>query len=405
MPDSAERHDADAEQRRSQQAAAEPQPLRHTHRHRRPWVKLLLRFVLMVVLPLAAVIYGALWWGHAQRFITTENAYVKSDIIAVAAEISGRVVAVNVAEHQRVTRGDLLFEIDARPYEIQKAAARAELAGVRAEIEAMRARYRGGVQEERELAERAAFLEREFVRQQQLAQRGVATRSRLDEAENAVRMARLSAEAQGERNRMVLAELGGSANIAVEDHPKYQLALTRLDDAELALARSVIRAPADGIASNVRLQVGEFVTDEDPIFSIIESDRVWIEANLKETQLTHVTVGQQATVIADAYPDQTFVGRVASISPATGAEFALLPPQNASGNWVKVVQRLPVRLQIEPQEGQPRLRAGMSVQVSIDTERDRSTRTLVREALAWIGLDGLVPQSVMGALPGRQTGG
>ena len=395
MPDTAERPEATD----SRQTVHEQAPIRH-HR-RRPWVKMLLRFVLMVVLPVVAVIYGALWWGHAQRFVTTENAYVKSNIIAIAPEVSGRVVEVNVQEHQRVRSGDVLFRIDARPFEIRVAAVKAEIAGVTAEIEALKAQYRTGVQAARELNERVTYLDREHDRAERLAQRGVVTKSKLDESASALEVARLGVRVQNERNRVVLAELGGSLEVRPEDHPKYLQALSKLDDAELALSHTVLTAPADGIASNVRLQVGEYVKDEEPIFSLIEADHIWIEANLKETQLTHLTVGQKASVVADAYPDVTFDAAVSTISPATGAEFALLPPQNASGNWVKVVQRLPVRLVIAEKAGQPRLRAGMSVQISIDTERDRSTRTLVREALAFVGLDGLLPTEATAALPGR----
>jgi len=365
----------------------------------------MVRFLLMVVAPLAAVIYGALWWGHSQRYVTTENAYVKSNIIAIASEVVGRVVEVNAEEHRQVRQGDILLRLDPRPYEVAVAGARADLAGARSEIEALRAQYRSGIAAERELAQRVRYLEREFERQQQLAQRGVATQVRLDDAAHQLETARLAQRGQVERNRIVLAELGGDANIPAEQHPKFLHALARVDEAELNLSRTVIRAPADGIASNVRLQVGEYVKDEDPIFSVIESGYTWIEANLKETQLTHLLLGHRATVIADAYPDVTFEAVVQTISPATGAEFALLPPQNASGNWVKVVQRLPVRLVIEEKPGQPVLRAGMSVGVSIDTERDRSTRTLVREVLAWLGLDGIVPQSMLAFLPGDAHAG
>ena len=154
------------------------------------------------------------------------------------------------------------------------------------------------------------------------------------------------------------------------------------DAARLDLERTVVRAPVGGIVSNVKLQAGEYVNSGKPVFSIIARQQPWVEANLKETELTHIHVGQKATVVVDAYPDLVWQAEVQSISPATGAEFAVLPPQNATGNWVKVVQRLPVRLQLQERPGAPPLRAGMTVSASIDTVRERHLLTVIKESWA-----------------------
>ncbi|MEM9141041.1 MAG: HlyD family efflux transporter periplasmic adaptor subunit, partial [Pseudomonadota bacterium] len=181
-----------------------------------------------------------------------------------------------------------------------------------------------------------------------------------------------------------LSELGGDPDMPENEHPAVLSAIAALDRAALDLASTEVRAPAAAIAANVRLQTGEFVEAGDPIMSLVGTDAVWIEANLKETDLTHLTVGQIATLEVDAYPGLEWQARVSSLSPATGAEYALLPPQNASGNWVKVVQRVPVRLEILPMDQAPQLRAGMSVAVSIDTKHERPLPDVLNTARAWI---------------------
>lgn len=358
----------------------------------------LLRFVLLLVVPTVAVGYGALWWGESMRWVVTENAYVKANVVAISADVSGRVVEVAVKENQRVGRGQLLFRLDPRPFEIEVENRRAELAGVKAEIEAKRAEYRSQLQAAREAQEKVRYYDGEVARQRQLTQRGIGTGAKLDELEHQRELARRAVETANSEAQMSLAELGGDPDIPAERHPLYLAKLAELDKAELDFDRATVLSPSDGIVGNVKLQLGEYVRAGTATFSLVQTDAPWVEANLKETQLTHVRLGQRATIVADAYPDVVYRTTVQSISPATGAEFSLLPPQNASGNWVKVVQRVPVRFSIEPEPGQPPLRAGMTVTVSIDTERDRSPRTMMREAVAWLGLDGVLPKPAMAYL-------
>ena len=359
----------------------------------------LLRPVLLIGVPAVALFYGAMLWAASSRYITTENAYVKANLTAISADLDGRVVEVNVRENDQVKQGQVLFRIDPRPFDIAVAGARAALGNARAEIESLKAAYRTGLQQVAEAETRIGYMQRQFNRQQTLNTRGVSTEARLDEARNDLDLARRELQTLRERNKQVLAELGGDPDLPAESHPKFQQALAALERAQLDVDHTFVLAPADGTVSNINLQLGEYVEEGKPVFALIERDALWVETNLKETQLTHVRLGQKASLVADAYPDLTFEATVESLSPATGAEFALLPPQNASGNWVKVVQRLPVRLRLVDNGALDKLRAGMSVAVKIDSERDRSLRVVVQETLRDWGLDDVVPTSVVAWLP------
>ena len=348
-------------------------------RRRGRWVK---RLVLLVVIPVLALLGASYLYAVTGRYVTTENAYVKTHIIAISTDLDGRVSEIFIRNDQRVKAGDLLFRLDPDPHWLALKSAEARMMTVRQDVEATRAEFHQVQAEIAEARETVAYFAREADRQRKLNKRGVTTAARLDEAEFEVASARQRVRALQEKVRTVLAELGGDPERAVELHPKYIEAQTDREIAELRLSYTEIRAPADGIVTQVRLEPGEWLEEGDPAFGLIEADDTWVVANLKETQLTHVTEGQIVEVGIDAYPDMTWKARVTSIAPATGAEFAVLPPQNASGNWVKVVQRIPVRIDLEPVEGRPTLRAGMTASISIDTERERELLTTVRESLA-----------------------
>jgi membrane fusion protein, multidrug efflux system len=357
--------------------AAAPEAPARTARARRA-----LRPLLLGVVPTLAGAVGLWWYATSGRYVSTENAYVKADIVAISPEIDGRVVAVEVAENQLVKRGDVLFRIDPEPFRIALDMAEAKVAAVRQDIEGLRAEFHQIEAEIAEAQERARFFEQQAERQRELEQRGIATQERLDEAEMELAAARQRTLALREKIRTVLAKLGGDPASAVELHPDFREAEAERDMAALALDHAVVTAPVDGIVSRMRLQPGEWVEEGTPAFSIVDPASLWIEANLKETQLEHVAVGQQVAIEVDAYPSAVWRGEVASISAATGAEFALIPPQNATGNWVKVVQRLPVRIAVDSAEGLPPLRAGMTVTVAIDTEREPGLAALIQGALA-----------------------
>jgi membrane fusion protein, multidrug efflux system len=341
-----------------------------------------LRPLLLVGVPLLVGLIGLYWYAVSGRYVTTENAYVKSDIVTVSTDIDGRVVSVEVRDNQLVGQGDVLFRIDPEPFQIALDMAEANILTVRHDIEASRAEFRQIEAEIDEANERVKFFQQQALRQRQLEERGIAAEVRLEEAELELAAARQRVTALREKLRTVLARLGGDPASAAELHPAFMAAEASRDMAARDLAHTVVRAPVDGFASRMRLQPGEWLEAGDAAFTIIDPHATWIEANLKETQLTHIQVGQRVEVEVDAYPDQVWQGEVASISPATGAEFALIPPQNATGNWVKVVQRLPVRIAVEAPDGLPPLRAGMTVAVSIDTEREPRLAELMRNAVA-----------------------
>ena len=324
----------------------------------------------MPVIALLGLIY---LYATGGRYVVTENAYVKSDVITISADVSGRVIHVAVEENQRVRKGDSLFLLDAAPYEIEVQRAQSEMDLVATEIESLRADYRETLIKRKHALEQVDFLSRQLKRQRQLRKQGLGSEERYDEALHTVETAKQQVQLIKQSTERVLATLGGDVSRPIENHPDYRRARSTRDQAALDLARTKVVAATSGIITNLKLQTGEFVAAGKPVFSLVDTTRVWIEANLKETQLTYVREGQQASVVADAYPDQIWATTVDNIAPATGAEFALLPPQNASGNWVKVVQWIPVRLDLDQQGTKAaRLRAGMTVTVRIDTKRHRA---------------------------------
>lgn len=333
--------------------------------------RMLVRLVLLVGLPALAAAGGLLWWLQGGRYISTENAYVKADIVQVAPEVNGRVLEVAIRDHTEVKAGQLLLKLDREPFQLALDKAEADLDAARSQVETLRASWRETKSELAEAEGRAAFFAKQSARQGELASRGVATPMKRDEVENDAQSARDRAGVVRQRLQRVLTALNGDPNLPVDQHPLVRERRALRDRAAFDLSRTMVTAPLGGIAVNVKLQPGEQVKAATPLFVIVAANRPWVEANYKETELTNVKVGQAAQVVLDIYPDVTWEAVVDSISPATGAEFAILPPQNASGNWVKVVQRLPVKLRLIQHPGEPALRAGMTATVKIDTGRER----------------------------------
>ena len=340
------------------------------------------RLSLMVVLPLILALVALRMYAAGGRFISTENAYLKANIVAVSADVSGRVVSVKVEDNQRVTPGQPLFTIDPLPFRIAVAETDAELEVIRRDFSQLRFNVREAQAEAAEARERQRFLRQQFERQKKLRARGMGSEEDYDQALHELRLGEESLVKLDQRVARSLAALGGDPDLPVEKHPAFRRAMAIREQANVDLSRTVVSAPATGIISNMKLQVGEYVKEGTPVFSLIESAPIWVEANLKETELTNIKPGQTATVVVDAYPDHEWRATVDSIAPATGAEFALLPPQNATGNWVKVVQRLPVSLRLEHTDDEPVLRAGMTATVSIDTEKARGLPNFVPESVA-----------------------
>jgi membrane fusion protein (multidrug efflux system) len=343
----------------------------------RPHPKVI-RALLLIVIPFVAVLLAGVIWLHGGGSVGTEDAYVKNDIAQVAPEIAGRVAEVLVRDHAQVAVGDVLIKLDAEPFRLALAKAEAELDAARTTVETARAQWLETRSELAEVESQADYLNRQALRQQALATTGAASQSKLEEAINAAAVARDRVLVVKRRLNRMVAALGGNPEVATDDHPVVREKLAERDRTALDLRRTTIAAPISGTAVNVRLQPGDQLKSATPIFVIVAASRPWVEANMKETDLTHVVAGQKARVVLDVYPDIVWDSEVESISPATGAEFAILPPQNASGNWVKVVQRLPVKMRLLPRSGEPALRAGMTATVTIDIGRERRLTDLFR---------------------------
>jgi membrane fusion protein (multidrug efflux system) len=345
------------------------------------------RRVLLGLGPLVLIAAALYLYLAGGRYVSTDNAYVRADKLTVSTDVSGIVAEVAIRESQKVDTGQVLFRLDGEPYRIALAGAEAQLGSVRNEITTLQATYRQSLAQIEQARTDVPFFETTFARQQDLARRGAASQAALDQARRDLAAARervVVAQRQGEA---ALAQLGGIADAPVETNPRFLQAQAQVDKAKRDLARTIVTAPMTGVATNVdALQVGAYLQAGQAAFNLVASDHVWVEANPKETDLTYLKPGNPAEVTIDAYPDRTWAASVASISPASGAEFSVLPAQNASGNWVKVVQRVPVRLRVDVPADAPPLRAGMSANVSIDTGHKRALGDLMAGARHWAGL-------------------
>jgi membrane fusion protein (multidrug efflux system) len=323
------------------------------------------------------VLGGALVvWLHGGRYATTENAFVKADITQVASEVPGRIVDVRVRDHAAVAAGEVLVRLDPEPYRLALAKAEAEIDAARASVEQLKVSLREIRAEATEAENRLAFMQVQAKRQRDLSGRGAASVAALDQANSNEQEAIDRVAVLQQRIARVEAALGGKPDQPTDRYAAVREKQALRDRAAFDLAHTELKAPRGGTVVNFRLQLGEQVKAQTPLFSLVTDRRPWLEANFKETDLTHVIVGQKATVVLDMHPDITWDAEVESISPATGAEFAILPAQNASGNWVKVVQRLPVRLKLIERPGEPPLRSGMTAYVSIDTGRQRTLASI-----------------------------
>jgi membrane fusion protein (multidrug efflux system) len=327
-----------------------------------------LRLALMLSVPLVLVGIAAYLYLSAGRYASTDNAYVKADKIAISADVGARVVAVEVKDNQPVKAGQILFRLDDASYQIALEKAKAQLASTRLQIDGLRATYRQRQADVKAAEDTTSYMQREADRQAQLFATHVTSQQKYDEARHNLDNAKQQLSSAQQQLNNVLASLGGDPNLATDQHPLMLQAKAQVDQAALDLGDTVIRAPANGYVTMVdKLPVGQYLTAATPAFQLVTSDRTWIEANFKETDLTRMRPGQQATVTIDTYPDRTFNARVDSISAGTGSEFSVLPPQNATGNWVKIVQRVPVRVVIDNPDPDHPLRAGMSAVVEVDT--------------------------------------
>jgi membrane fusion protein (multidrug efflux system) len=334
----------------------------------------LLRLALMLSVPLLLAAGGAYFWLTGGRYIETDNAYVKQTMAAISSDVAGKIIEVDVKENQKVKAGDVLFKIDPEPFRIAVDQADAALAKARLDVKQLKAAYETAEAKLKADQATAEIRHRELTRSSELAGKGFAAASALDESRLAAQQADAQVDLSQKAVDAAAAALDGNPNAPIDSHPTVQAALAAKEQASLDLARTTVRAPKDGIVSQVdKLNVGQYVSEGTQMLSLVETSDTWIEANFKETQLTDVRPGQKAVVTVDTYPGLELEGKVASIGAATGSEFSLLPAQNATGNWVKVVQRIPVRIRVD-EKGADILRAGMSSDVTVDTGKNRLER-------------------------------
>jgi membrane fusion protein (multidrug efflux system) len=326
------------------------------------------RFFLMAALPLALIAGGAYVWVTGGRYQETENANLRQAKVSITSEAAGRITNVLVADNATVKAGDVLFTVDLEPYRIALAQSEASLAAARLNVEQLRAAYSQTVAQERVAAGELDYAKAQFDRATDLAGKGISAKQALDEARRDLDKAQEERTAAQQGIVSARAALGGDPDIATDKHPAVLQALAARDKAAYDLAQTTVRAPADGMVSQASsVKVGQFVAAGTPVFSLVETGDTWVEANFKETQLTNMKRGQSAEVVLDTYPGRPFHATVDSIGAGTGAEFSLLPAQNATGNWVKVTQRIPVRLKVDHADANVALRTGMSASVSVDT--------------------------------------
>ncbi|KAF2991228.1 HlyD family secretion protein [Methylocystis sp. MJC1] len=336
-----------------------------------------LRLLLMAGVPALAGLAGVGLYLSGGRYISTDNAYVGAQKVLITPDISGKVSRVLIREGQHVGAGDELFDIDPVPFQLVLRQAQSKLETVRTDFATLKSNYKS-LSRLIELGEQAIGVKRRmFDRKAALASRQFSTQSDVDNASTALLAAELQLQPVRQQLTATLNQLQGNPDLTIEDYAPYRQAKAALDQAQRDLDHTIIKAPISGVATQVdNIQLGRFVTAGAAIFSVVDDAAPWVDANPKETDITHLRVGQAAALHIDTFPGQSFHGHVASVGPGTGAQFAILPPQNANGNWVKVVQRVPVRIEFDAGQRLSALRAGMSVTVEIDTRRQRGLASL-----------------------------
>ena len=392
------------------------------------------RFILLILFPSLIILFTLGYFYSLGRFITTENAYIKAPIISVQSQIPGRVEKVFIRDNQRVMKGDKLFKIETEKLELDIVEQKQNLLTIKKEIENRKSKYNESKEEiklaeeeikfyfyemqrikalvnvEKSLAkEKVKYQKLELNRIKKLVDKGVGLKSKLDEASylykaavNNLKFVNLNNDLEEikysylsskqklkisqDKAKTILTTLNGNKDIKPIDHPLYQKNLSKLNQIKFDIKQSIILAKQDGVIAKLNLEEGEYIDVGKILFAIVDEKNAWLEANLKETDLTNIKVGQSAFFIPDTYPNSSWSAHVESISPATGAEFSILPPQNSSGNWVKVVQRIPVKLSISGLENKKRkepninreLRVGMSVSVTIDTKYESEVPLIIK---------------------------
>ena len=392
------------------------------------------RFILLILIPLMTIMFTLGFFYSLGRYITTENAYIKAPIISIQSQIPGRVKTVFVKDNQQVKKGQKLFKIDTAKLKLDLSEQKQNLLTIKKEIDNRKSKYNEATEEiklaeeeikyyllemrrakslinvEIKLAEeKVKYHQLEFNRIKNLVNKGVGLKSKLDEEQylyqsaiNNLKAVKLNSNFEeikhsytsskqklkiiNDKAKTILTTLNGDAELKFDEHPLYLKHLTKLEQISFDIEQSTIFAEQDGIIAQMNLEEGEYIDIGKVLFAIVDEKNAWLEANLKETELTNIKVNQSAVFTPDAYPNNSWNAKVESISPATGSEFSILPPQNSSGNWVKVVQRVPVKIAIGSSiineniqnNSKKNLRVGMSVSVTIDTKYKRDVPLIIR---------------------------
>src|SRR6202790_4796305 len=341
--------------------------------------KSLRRPLMFALLPVALVI-GGYFYVTGGTVMSTDNAYVQAHIVGLSTDVAGIVTQVLVHDHQKVAKGDLLFKLDPLQFQLALDRAEAQVGNTRNDLVALQASYRNMQAQVGQAQKDVDFNTVNFQRQEQLIANNFTPRPTFHTARNTLQGSQQKLASLQQQLAGLAANLNGDPDAAIEDHPRYKDALAARDEAARQLAHTVVRAPFAGIVTNVpSLQPGQYLAAAATAFNIVSTDHVWVQASPKETELTYVKPGQEATVEVDSYPGQNWTGTVDSISPASASSFSLLPAENTSGNWVKVVQRIPMPVSVVNAPGKPPLRVGMSVEVNVDTGHARGFPTFIAD--------------------------
>jgi len=335
---------------------------------RRRWT----RWGLFLLLPLVLAV-GFYWYVTGGQVMSTDDAYVEADKVGLSTDVAGIVQDISVHENQHVDTGQVLYRLDPRQFQIALDDAKANLAQTALSIEAMKQDYQRMLSDVAAQQAQVGLDQTNFNRDTMLLHSGTVSQAVYDQMKSTLETDQSKLAALRQQAQVQLAKLGGDADIAVTQHPQYLQAKAKVDEAQRQLDDTVVRAPFAGIVTDVpAIAPGKYLAASTTAFYLVNTDHVWVDANPKETELTYVRPGQSVSVTVDTYPDRVWHGTVESISPAGAQEFALLPAQNTSGNWVKVVQRVPMRVRVDTSDQKlPPLRAGMSAEVAVDTGHAR----------------------------------
>ena len=335
---------------------------------RRRWT----RWGLFALLPLALIV-GGYWYVTGGRIMSTDNAYVNAEMVGVSDDIAGIVQEVDVTENQHVTAGQILYRLKALKFQIALDDAKANLAQTVLTIESMDEDYKRMLSDVAAQQAQVELDQTNYDRATMLLHNNTVPQSNYDQAKATLDVDQSKLESLRRQAAVQLAKLGGNSDIPVTQQPQYSQAQAQVDEAQRQFDHTVVKAPFGGIVTNVpSIAPGKYLEASTTAFFLVDTDHVWVDANPKETELTYVRPGQPVTVTVDTYPGSQWHGTVESISPAAAQQFALLPAQNTSGNWVKVVQRIPMRVRLDASDKtKPPLRAGMSAEVDVDTGHAR----------------------------------